>query len=97
MTTDSCRQSGLGREQGPGRGAAQPEQAQHDPGERGPALRPDLLVERHRIAAHERGLHAPQPETVGIDLVAGGRRPEPTHAAAPHGGVDGASGGHARR
>ena len=40
----------------------QAEHAQHDPGRDRPALRTDLLVHRHRVAAHEGGLQPAQAE-----------------------------------
>ena len=51
----------------------QAEHAQHDPGRDRPALRADLLVHRHRVAAHEGGLQPAQAEPVRVDLVTGRR------------------------
>ena len=65
--------------------ATQPEQPQDHPSQRRPALRPDLLVQRHRIPPDQRGLHPAQAETVGVGLIPGRRSPER------------ARGGHARR
>ena len=60
--------------------AAQAEQPEDDPGQRRPPLRADLLVQRHRIAAHQRRLHPAQAEAVGVGLIPGGRGPERARA-----------------
>lgn len=53
--------------------AATPEREQPDqhPGEHRPMLGPDLFVPRHRVRAHQGGLHPAHTEAVGVDLVAG--------------------------
>ena len=51
----------------------QAEDAQHDPGGDGPALRAHLLVHGHRVAADQGGLQPAQAEAVRVGLVAGGR------------------------
>ncbi|ALE79079.1 hypothetical protein WY02_12275 [Pseudonocardia sp. AL041005-10] len=49
------------------------EQPDQHSGEHGAPLRADLLVQRHRVRPHQRGLHPAHTEPVGVDLVAGGR------------------------
>ena len=52
---------------------ARPSTPSTTPARDGPALRADLLVQRHRIAPDQRGLQPAQAEAVRVDLVAGGR------------------------
>jgi hypothetical protein len=62
------------------RGPAQPEQSEHHAGQRRAPLRPDLFVQRYRVAADQRGLQPAQAEPVGVGLVAGGGGPHGTRS-----------------
>ena len=90
-TTTACaRQSGRGTTAAYPATAQSPSSPSSTPASVARRCAADLLVQRHRVAAHQRRLQPAQAEPVGVGLVPGGRRrafPDGNRAARPGGAV----------